>query len=154
MKKESFINQEGPAGKRSYNKKQSASNDKKTKKKSSARISFEEHLKVQDAIKKGIDEGVLFEGFMRINPNNRNRAFVSVEGVNIDVMIDGLGAQNRALDGDTVIVQLLNPARWPGLTSSHLVVGAAGGKTTKEGGITNETAIETRIIDDIHERGS
>ena len=74
-------------------------------------------------------------------------------------MIDGLAAQNRALDGDTVIIQLLDPARWPGLTTSNLVITGnikdpkSGGKPEfKVQGFTNETAIETRIID--MERGT
>ena len=39
-----------------------------------------------------MQEGRLFEGLLRVNPNNRNRAFVTIDGVPIDVMIDGLGA--------------------------------------------------------------
>lgn len=30
------------------------------------------------------------EGVLRINQNNRKRAFVSVDGLNVDVMIDGI----------------------------------------------------------------
>jgi hypothetical protein len=55
------------------------------------RINFEEYLQVEEEIKKGIAEGRLFEGNLRVNPNNRNRAFVSIDGIAIDVMIDGLG---------------------------------------------------------------
>jgi hypothetical protein len=74
---------------------------------------------------------------------------VTIDGVAVDVMIDGLSAQNRALDGDTVIISLFNPARWPNLTSSHLVIGGKPALPGKSGkvGITNETAVETRIID-------
>lgn len=57
-------------------------------------------------------------------------------------MIDGLGFQNRALEGDTVILQLFDPAKWPPLTSSHVVIGGS-----KPSGFTNETAIETRVVD-------
>lgn len=64
----------------------------------------------------------------------------------VDVMIDGLGAQNRALDGDTVIVQLLNPAKWPPLTTNNVIIGGAK-FNGKPQGFTNETAIETRVVD-------
>ena len=73
-----------------------------------------------------------------------------MDGLAVDVMIDGLTAQNRALDGDTVVISLFDPARWPNLTTSNLVVGGKG-KVPKTG-FTNETAIETRVID--NERGT
>lgn len=79
-----------------------------------------------------------------MNPHNRNRAFVSVEGIKVDVMIDGLSSQNRALDGDTVLIQLLNPSRWPSLKLSNVIV---GGKKVEPKGLTNDTAVETRVID-------
>ena len=68
------------------------------------RSNYEEYIKVEEEIKKGIAYGRLFEGNIRVNPNNRNRAFVSIQGIKIDVMIDGLSSQNRALDGDTVLI--------------------------------------------------
>jgi hypothetical protein len=61
-------------------------------------------------------------------------------------MIDGLGAQNRALDGDTVVISLIDPAKWPALTTQNVIIG--GSKSpSKKPGFTNETAIETRVID-------
>lgn len=57
-------------------------------------------------IKEGIEKGYYYEGVIRVNQNNRRRAFVNVNGINVDVMIDSLTAQNRALDGDTVIIEL------------------------------------------------
>ena len=68
------------------------------------KINFEEYLQVEEELKKGIADGKFFEGILRVNPNNRNRAFVTINGIAIDVMIDGLSSQNRALDGDTVVI--------------------------------------------------
>ena len=68
-------------------------------------------------------------------------------------MIDGLIQQNRALDGDTVIISLLDPSKWMKYTSNNVVVGkdSLGQSklisTINVKGYTNETAIETRIID-------
>lgn len=59
-------------------------------------------------------------------------------------MIDGLSSQNRALDGDTVLIQLLHPNRWPSLTASNIII---GGKRQELKGFTNETAIEKRVVD-------
>ena len=56
------------------------------------RINFEEYIQAEEEIKKGLESGEYFEGLFRINPNNRNRAFVSIDGLSVDVMIDGLGA--------------------------------------------------------------
>ena len=41
----------------------------------------------------------------------------------VDVMIDGLNQQNRALDGDTVVIQLLDPSKWSKFVSNNIVVG-------------------------------
>lgn len=59
------------------------------------------------------------------------------------------------MDGDTVIVQLFEPAKWTEYANINVVVGKTStGQgsnilTQNGGGIgyTNETAIETRIID-------
>ena len=61
-------------------------------KKKKDRVAYEEFLQFEGEIKKGIQEGRYFEGTLRVNPNNRNRAFVSIDGVGVDVMIDGLSA--------------------------------------------------------------
>lgn len=58
------------------------------------------------------------------------------------MLLEGLAAQNRALDGDTVIIQLLAPGKWPAMENAHLVI--SGNQAPR---ITNETPVETRIID-------
>jgi len=45
--------------------------------------------------------------------HNRQRAFVTVEDIIKDVMIEGIGNQNCSLDGDTVIIEMLNVKKWP-----------------------------------------
>jgi hypothetical protein len=47
---------------------------------------------VEEEIKRGIEGGQYFEGLFRVNPNNRNRAFVSINGLPVDVMIEGLAS--------------------------------------------------------------
>jgi DIS3-like exonuclease 2 len=74
----------------------------------------------------GIAKGYYFEGVIRMNQMNRKKAFVNVKGLKMDVMIDGLMCQNRALDGDTVIIELLPPIRWSQNRSNNVVVN--GGK--------------------------
>lgn len=64
-----------------------------------------------------------------MNPNNRKRAFVTVSDLKVDVMVDGFVQQNRALDGDVVVLQLLQPNLWPKhATGNNIVVkGDKGG---------------------------
>jgi hypothetical protein len=42
---------------------------------------------------------------------------------------------------------LVDPAKWPALTSQNIIVGGSKVDSKKAGGFTNETAIETRVID-------
>jgi DIS3-like exonuclease 2 len=51
---------------------------------------FDEFLEDEKKIEMGIEKGYYFEGVIRINQNNRKRAFVNVNGMKMDVMIDGL----------------------------------------------------------------
>lgn len=68
----------------------------------------------------------------------RHRAFVQVPELNLDVMIDGQTLMNRALDGDTVFIQLDPVQKWKvekvNTTTS----------TTK---YQNKKAIEERVVD-------
>jgi hypothetical protein len=54
----------------------------------------------------------MFQGVIRINQNNRRRAYVTVQGICVDVMVEGMMQQNRCLDGDTVAISLVDPAKW------------------------------------------
>jgi hypothetical protein len=61
----------------------------------------------EEQTRAGLENGTLFEGVLRVNQNNRKRAFVTVKDIQVDLMIDGAKEQNRAFDGDTVVVELL-----------------------------------------------
>ncbi len=67
---------------------------------------FEQHM-TEEQTRAGLENGTLFEGVLRVNQNNRKRAFVTVKDIQVDLMIDGAKEQNRAFDGDTVVVELL-----------------------------------------------
>lgn len=47
-----------------------------------------------------------FLGTFKLNPKFRNRAFVQLQELNLDVLIDNTTQMNRAMDGDTVLIQL------------------------------------------------
>ena len=61
----------------------------------------------------------------------------------MDIMIEGQAHMNRALDGDTVLVQLDPVKQWPELQSKDQTSAAGNGKA----GYSNDQAIETRIVD-------
>ena len=64
-------------------------------------------------INKGLEKGKYYQGTIRVSTGNYKRAFVSVDALCTDVMIDGLISQNCSLDGDTVIIEMLPAPRWP-----------------------------------------
>ena len=65
-----------------------------------------------EALQKGIAEGVILQGKLRISASNRHEAYVTVEGFTKDIFINGVESRNRALPGDTVAVTLLDKSEW------------------------------------------
>ena len=47
-----------------------------------------------------------------MNPKFRHRAYVSITELNIDVLVESYRLMNRALDGDTVLIELLPVHSW------------------------------------------
>ncbi|KAN0065070.1 Translational repressor [Thecaphora frezii] len=54
-------------------------------------------------------EGKLVVGVLRINKRNRSDAYVTTEVLDSDIFISGSKDRNRALEGDLVAVELLDP---------------------------------------------
>ncbi|AWU76541.1 hypothetical protein CAS74_000486 [Pichia kudriavzevii] len=62
----------------------------------------------QNSLPDLINEGKLVTGVLRVNKKNRSDAYVSAEGLlDADIFICGSKDRNRALEGDTVAVELL-----------------------------------------------
>lgn len=61
-----------------------------------------------EEMERGIAEGTLYRGVLRINRRNRYDAYVSTEHLDGDVYIGGEKDRNRAFDGDVVAVRLLD----------------------------------------------
>jgi hypothetical protein len=47
-----------------------------------------------------------------MNPKFRHRAYVSIPELNMDVLVESYRMMNRALDGDTVLIELLPVHSW------------------------------------------
>ncbi|CAM9325019.1 unnamed protein product [Chrysoparadoxa australica] len=85
---------------------------------------FEPHLS-EEAAMQGLAAGLLFEGILRIH--SHQTAFVSTHGGTLpcDIFVDGSKERNRALDGDTVVVQLHPEEDWSKKFQSQEELGAA-----------------------------
>lgn len=94
--------------KREHRQKERAAKENRSGRKAgnSNRPMFQEHLTDEQAIKAKLAQGHLFQGIIRFNPKFRQRAFLTVDDLKVDIMIEGQTKMNRALDGDTVLVQL------------------------------------------------
>ena len=62
-------------------------------------------------VEKGIEEGKLVTGSLRINSKKFDHAFISDEDGR-DILINGLSERNRALEGDIVAVQINDKSQW------------------------------------------
>lgn len=61
-------------------------------------------------VEAGLKNNILLEGVLRINPKQFQHAYIStVDKDEQDVFIDGLKNRNRALEGDVVVVMLIEP---------------------------------------------
>lgn len=73
---------------------------------------FETHITDKDELEAGLNKGKYFKGIIRVNQYNQKRAFVTVDDLKVDVLIDGIFAQNQANDGDTVVIEMKPPFDW------------------------------------------
>ncbi|RHY72188.1 hypothetical protein DYB30_009101, partial [Aphanomyces astaci] len=78
---------------------------------------YEPHLACEDVVR-GLCDGSLVSGVLRVNKHNRMDAYVTIPGLDRDLFIDGLSRQNRALDGDTVVLVVLPQTKWRTKSSS------------------------------------
>lgn len=62
------------------------------------------HLTDEKEMSRRLEEGLLFQGTIRFNPKFRSRAFLTVDELKVDVMIEVQSKMNRSMDGDTVLV--------------------------------------------------
>lgn len=84
------------------------------------------------------------QGVFRTNPKNMQRAFVSVPELGIDVFVDTFRGQNRAMDGDQVLLELKSVKKWSRLAKENV----DQTKNIEGEGYTNSTVIEKRVVDE------
>lgn len=72
-----------------------------------SRVRFDRYLDPKICHEK-VDKGLFYKGVLRINKRSRNDAYVTCDNLDSDIFINGQHDRNRALEGDTVIVELLD----------------------------------------------
>lgn len=76
----------------------------------------------EQAVKDALEKGNAFRSTFRVNAHNRLEAYSSITGVPVDVLINGIEAQNRAIDGDVVAIALDPVADWPKLKGANALI--------------------------------
>ena len=105
---------------------------------SRAKSRFKEHLPDSE-VKELVKDQRLHTGFLRINPRRRIEAYVTVEGLDVDIIVKGITAQNRAVDGDQIAVSVLPVEEWDSLDNDD---DNKGDETTTTSGISRRTQEE------------
>jgi DIS3-like exonuclease 2 len=90
---------------------------------------FKEHLGI-DALLSGLEKGSLFRAKLRCNPGDRSQGFCTIPGLPHDVFIPDWVPQNRAIEGDDVVLQLLPLSDWR--TQNAPPGGKRNNKTTRK----------------------
>ncbi|KAJ4962696.1 hypothetical protein NE237_022635 [Protea cynaroides] len=78
---------------------------------------FPPHWTVE-AVNEAIEKGVAFRASFHVNAYNRLEAYCTIDGVQTDILISGVAAQNRAVDGDIVAITLDPLPFWTRLKGS------------------------------------
>ncbi|KAK7385223.1 hypothetical protein VNO78_30937 [Psophocarpus tetragonolobus] len=66
---------------------------------------FTPHWSIE-SVEKALEKGDVFKALFHVNAHNRIEAYCRIDGVCTDVLIGGIPAQNRAVEGDIVAVKI------------------------------------------------
>eukprot|EP01135_Chromosphaera_perkinsii_P000027 Nk52_evm6s16 gene=Nk52_evmTU6s16 len=89
----------------------SSKSDRKESQYARSKLFYDSHRNTA-AIQKGLKDGSLKEGVIRLSNKSFNSAFVPIADLKRDVFINGMKDRNRALHGDTVIVEVFPRKEW------------------------------------------
>ncbi|KAF8026621.1 hypothetical protein BT93_F3188 [Corymbia citriodora subsp. variegata] len=66
---------------------------------------FPPHWSVE-VVDEALEKGDVFRALFRVNAHNRLEAYCKIDGVQTDILINGVAAQNRAVEGDIVAIKI------------------------------------------------
>lgn len=72
---------------------------------------FTPHMPIE-AINEALEKGEAFKAIFRVNMHNRFEGYCTLEGVPTDILVSGVAAQNRAVEGDVVAIVLDPVSSW------------------------------------------
>lgn len=72
-----------------------------------------------ETVNEALEKGDVFKALFRVNAHNRLEAYCKIEGVPTDVLISGIAAQNRAMDGDVVVIEVDPLSFWTKMKGSN-----------------------------------
>ncbi|KAF5740300.1 DIS3-like exonuclease 2 [Tripterygium wilfordii] len=70
------------------------------------------------AVNEALEKGDAFKALFRVNAHNRLEAYCKIDGVSVDVLINGNAAQNRAVEGDIVVIKVDPLSLWTKMKGS------------------------------------
>ncbi|XP_059630776.1 DIS3-like exonuclease 2 [Cornus florida] len=79
---------------------------------------FDSHWSVE-AVNEALEKGDVFKALFHVNAHNRLEAYCKIDGVPVDVLISGIAAQNRAVDGDIVAIKVDPLSSWTKMKGSN-----------------------------------
>mmetsp|Transcript_19524 Transcript_19524/g.30006 ORF Transcript_19524/g.30006 Transcript_19524/m.30006 type:complete len:142 (+) Transcript_19524:2376-2801(+) len=80
---------------------------------------FEPHIAMSPEVEEKLAKGLLWKGKLKTNPRFKHRAFVSIDELKVDVLISQYRLVNRAVDGDTVLIELMPAPTWVELADQN-----------------------------------
>ncbi|XP_068434706.1 DIS3-like exonuclease 2 isoform X2 [Clinocottus analis] len=92
---------------------------------------FESYINLKE-VSIGLKQGELIQGQLRINPKKYQEAFIPSPDGARDILLDGIVARNRAMNGDIVVVRILPRDQWKVVKVDIEGKGASVSDTQKE----------------------
>ncbi|KAJ8762877.1 hypothetical protein K2173_023006 [Erythroxylum novogranatense] len=71
-------------------------------------------------VDEALEKSEAFKALFRVNAHNRLEAYCKIEGVPTDILISGIAAQNRAVEGDLVVIKIDPLSLWPKIKGSNV----------------------------------
>ncbi|KAK8646902.1 hypothetical protein V6N13_120669 [Hibiscus sabdariffa] len=71
-----------------------------------------------EAVNEALEKGEVFKALFRVNAHNRLEAYCKIDGVPTDVLVSGISSQNRAVEGDIVVIKVDPLGLWTKMKGS------------------------------------
>ncbi|KAK9023579.1 hypothetical protein V6N11_003794 [Hibiscus sabdariffa] len=72
-----------------------------------------------EAVNEALEKGEAFKALFRVNAHNRLEAYCKIDGVPTDVLVSGISSQNRAVEGDIVVIKVDPLGLWSKMKGSN-----------------------------------